>query len=124
MMLAMLSACANMGGNNGEDKMSMGYLRQHLVAGKTTKAEVQQMFGTPYYKDEQPNGADYWSYSEDQINGKDMMSQVAQYVPGLGSIGTAAANSQARKTDRSLSIFFRSNGLVDHYNVNGHTGAG
>jgi outer membrane protein assembly factor BamE (lipoprotein component of BamABCDE complex) len=123
MMLAMLAACSNMNGGSGEDKMSMDYLKQHLIVGQTTKAQVQELFGTPGYKAEKPDGADYWSYDEDQINGKDMVSEVAKYVPGLGSMGSAAANSQARKTARQLSIGFNKNGTVNRFEVSGHTGA-
>ncbi|ARP81928.1 hypothetical protein CAL12_14625 [Bordetella genomosp. 8] len=125
LLLSTLAACANMNGGNGEDKMSMNYLKQHLVVNKTTKADVLQMFGEPRYKDEQPDGADYWSYSEDQINGKDYLGEASKYLSGMaGSFGSAAAQSQQRKTDRDLNIFFNAKGTVRNFNASGRTGAG
>ncbi|WP_066634932.1 hypothetical protein [Bordetella sp. H567] len=125
LLLSTLTACANMNGGSGEDKMSMAYLKQHLVANQTTKAEVVQMFGEPRYKSEQPDGADYWSYNEDQINGKDYLGEASKYFSGMaGSLGNAAAQSQQRKTSRDLNIFFNAKGTVRNFNATGTTGAG
>ncbi|OZI60548.1 hypothetical protein [Bordetella genomosp. 11] len=122
-LLCSLTACANMNGG-GEDKMSMSYLRQHLVSNQTTKADVAQMFGQPRYKNEEANGADYWAYSEEQINGRNYLTDAAQYIPGLGSLGNAAVQSQTKKPNRDLNIFFNSNGTVRQFNTSGSTGAG
>ena len=42
-----LTGCSGttIGGN--EDKLTPAYLKQHLIVGKTTKAEVRQYFGAP-----------------------------------------------------------------------------
>ncbi|CAM3662520.1 hypothetical protein BOSP111201_19045 [Bordetella sputigena] len=105
--------------------MSMAYLKQHLVANQTTKADVLQLFGEPHYKSEQPDGADYWAYSEDQINGKDYLGEASKYLSGMaGSFGSAAAQTQQRKTDRDLNIFFNAKGTVRNFNTSGRTGAG
>ncbi|OZI18902.1 hypothetical protein CAL26_14580 [Bordetella genomosp. 9] len=125
LLVSTLAACANMNGGNGEDKMSMTYLKQHLVANKTTKADVVQLFGEARYKNEEPNGADYWSYSEDQVNGKDYLGEASKYLSGMaGSFGSAAAQTQQRKTNRDLNIFFNANGTIRNFNTSGSTGAG
>jgi outer membrane protein assembly factor BamE (lipoprotein component of BamABCDE complex) len=124
MLLATLAACANPNGG-GEDKMSMGYLNQHLIPNKTSKADVVQMFGQPRYKDEQRDGADYWSYTEAQINGTDYVGEATKYLSGLGgSLTSAAAATQAKKPTRDLAIYFNTNGTVRNFHAAGSTGAG
>ena len=102
--------------------MSRGYLEQHLTIGKSTKDDVRSLFGEPGYKSERSNKEDYWSYTEDQIN-PDYVGQAMSFLPSLGSLGSAAADSQRRKTSRSLDFFFDSKGRVTDYSTSGSTGA-
>ncbi|OZI17138.1 hypothetical protein CAL19_14935 [Bordetella genomosp. 7] len=118
----LLSACAGTGGIGGQDRMSPEYLRQHLAKGKTTKADVQQMFGTPRYKTDDSDGSSYWSYSERQINGN-LFTQAMEYLPSLGyAADTAIDVGQGPKTRRSLDIWFDTRGRLSSYNVGGSTG--
>ncbi len=44
MLVILLSGCSSTG---GEDKYSATYVQSHIKEGKTTKAEVQQLYGVP-----------------------------------------------------------------------------
>jgi hypothetical protein len=124
-ILSALTACANTaGGSGGEDKMSMSYLKQHIVVNQSTKADVVQLFGEPNYKAEKPDGADYWSYSETQVNGTDYMAEASKYLSNVSIMGGAAAKSQARPTNRELHVFFNAKGTVRSFDTSGSTGAG
>jgi len=112
-----------MGGiGQSEDRLSREYLQTHLIAGKSTKQDVRSLFGEPRYKSEGSDKRDYWSYSEDQVNGN-IFSKAINYLPSLGTVGDAAVDSQKSKAERDLSIFFKANGVVDSYDVAGTTGA-
>src|SRR3546814_2500258 len=87
-------------GGNSEDRMSRTYLEQHLTIGKSTKADVKALYGEPEYKSESSDKQDYWSYSEDQINGN-FLDKAMSYMPSLGTVGDAAADPQKRKTNRT-----------------------
>lgn len=122
-LISTLAACANTNGGS-EDKMSMTYLKQHIVANQTTKADVVQMFGQPHYKAERPDGADYWSYTETQINGTDYIGEASKYIGNISIMGGTAAKTQARQTSRELNIRFSSKGTVSSFETSGSTGAG
>src|SRR5690606_39721289 len=118
----LLSACAGTGGIGGQDRMSPEYLRQHLADRKSTRADVQQMCGTPRYKTDDSDASSYWSYSERQINGN-LFTQAMEYLPSLGyAADTAIDVGQGPKTRRSLDIWFDTRGRLSSYNVGGSTG--
>ncbi len=63
-----LTGCSGttIGGN--EDKLTPAYLKQHLIVGKTTKAEVRQYFGAPDsgHTTVTASGKESWYYSVDK----------------------------------------------------------
>lgn len=121
--LLFLTACAGMGGGN-QDKMSSAYLKQHLIPNKTTKADVQQLFGAPGYKSEDSDGSGMWSYSEAEINGS-LLTRAMDFIPSFGTSATSTAVSQAKKTqaNRTLNVHFHKNDTVQSFNVSGSTGS-
>ncbi|WYX24887.1 hypothetical protein WJ969_02370 [Achromobacter xylosoxidans] len=121
-ILLLLTACAGMGGGS-EDKMSSAYLKQHLIPGKTTKADVQQLFGAPGYKTEESNDGGMWSYSEAEINGG-LLSKAMDYLPSFGSVADSAVSTgKKQQPNRSLNIHFNQNETIRSFNVSGFTGA-
>src|SRR5690606_20538103 len=81
----LLSACAGTGGIGGQDRMSPEYLRQHLAKGKTTKADVQQMFGTPRYKTDDSDGSSRIGKSPTTL-----MDRAIGRIPSVRSMATCS----------------------------------
>ncbi|MFS6933787.1 hypothetical protein [Klebsiella oxytoca] len=96
----LLSGCSSVG---GEDKYSASYIESHLVKGKTTKAEVQQLYGVPDTNDKSSNGT-IWVYRK----GADYnsVSSLTRYIPGTEEIssvlGMASTASEVSSTASKL----------------------
>src|SRR3546814_7543423 len=87
-------------GGNSEDRMSRTYLEQHLTIGKSTKADVKALYGEPENKSESSDKQDYWSYSEDQINGN-FLEKAMSYMPSLGTVRSEEHTSELQSLMRN-----------------------
>ncbi|HFN0608740.1 hypothetical protein ACYBCU_24060 [Klebsiella pneumoniae] len=127
----LLGACSSGG---GEDKFSASYVQSHIVEGKTTKAQVQQLYGVPDSNEKSSNGTTWVYYKNADYNS---VSSLAGYIPGAGAIssalGMANSASEASATASKLSdkrsgnteihgnrlyITFNQKDVVDYWNIN------
>lgn len=77
-----ISSCTSF----GEDKYSASYIKANVIENKTTKAEIQSIYGVP---DEQSTSGNstVWYYRKG--SGYNTLSTFASYVPGGSSISGA-----------------------------------
>ncbi|MCR0999249.1 hypothetical protein [Serratia rubidaea] len=127
----LLCACSSTG---GEDKFSASYVQSHIVKGKTTKAEVQQLYGVPDDNTKSSNGTT-WGYNKNADYSS--VSSLASYIPGAGAVssalGMANTASEASSTvgkisdkqsgntetrGKRLYIHFDNNNVVDYWDIN------
>lgn len=104
----------SLGGN--EDKLSHEYISQHVIVGKTTKADVRRDFGEPKsgHISYSSDGKESWYYPVDE--GFNLMGAAASLVPISGASSAASvANSQNQKDVNSLMIWFDKNGVVTRW---------
>ncbi len=115
-LLFALIGCSGttIGGN--EDKLSPTYLKQHLIVGKTTKAEVRQYFGAPDagHTTVTASGKESWYYSVDK--GINLVSLAGSMIPVTGASQAAdAVDKSSQKDSNSLMIFFDEKGVVENW---------
>lgn len=129
-VVLLLSGCSSTG---GEDKYSASYVQSHLVKGKTTKTEVQQMYGVPDSNQKSSHGTT-WGYRKNADYSS--VSSLAGYIPGAGAIssalGMANSASEASSTASKLSdkrsgnteihgtrlyITFNERDIVDYWSI-------
>ena len=115
--LVLLTACSSppiLGGN--EDKLTVDYIKQHIVVKKSTKADVESAFGKPNVHHVNSDGAEEtWTYYVEQ--GRNLMGFATMLVPGgTGSVAaTDAIQSGASKRTvdaNTLNVVFNSQGIV------------
>ncbi|PKH26631.1 hypothetical protein CIG19_02215 [Enterobacterales bacterium CwR94] len=126
-MATALVSCASV----GEDKYSEKYIRAHVIENKTTKAEIQSIYGAP---DEQSTGSGKgaaWTYRKnDRLKS---LTTLSGYIPGaesvMTSVGIAASSanqisSASNKvagntalTGNTLSFSFNEQNVVEQWNL-------
>lgn len=118
LIVSLLAGCSSggmsLGGNT--DKLSREYVTQHLIVGKTTKADVRRDFGEPESGriSIKSNGEETWYYAVDK--GFDLMGAAASMIPISGASSAASvANSQNKEDTNSLMIWFDKNGVVRNW---------
>jgi outer membrane protein assembly factor BamE (lipoprotein component of BamABCDE complex) len=99
--LAALSGCAS-SGNESLRKESESSIQQKVVEGKTTKAEVRQMFGSPLSTSFTDGGLEIWNFEMAK-----MSADAIDYVPIVGLFGGTASG-----TKKQLVILFDDKGVV------------
>ncbi|MDU3756597.1 MAG: hypothetical protein E7G34_24450 [Klebsiella pneumoniae] len=126
----LLGACSSGG---GEDKFSASYVQSHIVEGKTTKAQVQQLYGVPDSNEKSSNGTTWVYYKNTDYSS---VSTLASYIPGAGAIGSAldmantaseASSSAGKLSDKRsgnteihgnrLYITFNQNDVVNYWDI-------
>jgi hypothetical protein len=129
-IVTLISGCASM---NGEDKYSASYVQSHIIKGKTTKAEVQNLYGVPDDNDKSSNGTT-WVYHKDSDYSS--MSSLAGYIPGAGAVSSAlgmantandASSTAGKLADKRngnteihgnrLYITFNNDNVVDYWSI-------
>lgn len=114
--VAMLTGCVapNVGGNT--DKMNTSYVQQHVIVGKTTKDDVQKLFGNPGEKNSDSSGEEMWYY--DRNGGTNVLSAAGSIlpVPGLYTAGRMSEASQTRGANL-LQITFDKRGIVRRWSM-------
>lgn len=116
-MLLVLTSCGANTGHQFLAKMSNQEIGSKLVVGKTTKDEVNQMFGNPEDIDMTDNGGETWLY-------KYVRSEVkaVNFVPVASSF-LSGTNDNTKK----LKIKFNNCGILEKYafsNSKGETKVG
>ncbi len=102
-----LSGCAL--GNESLAKEDVSTLQQKITKGKTTKAEIQTMFGEPVEKGTK-NGREYWMYRLQTASAK-------TFIPFVNLTG---GNSGTEIKD--LTIEFSKTGVVTSYDLSSFKG--
>lgn len=112
MMVFLLAGCAAKRGHQFLEKTSNQEISSKLVAQKTTKEEVNQMFGDPEDVDMTYDGGETWLYKYVRSEAK-----AANFIPIVGDIyhGT---NDNIRK----LKIQFNKCGLIERYSFSSSKG--
>ncbi|WP_431221686.1 hypothetical protein ACQ86O_14395 [Serratia sp. L9] len=118
----------------GEDKFSSSYVKSHIIAKKTTKAEVQAIYGVPDDQNVYSDGTTEWQY--DKSGNLSSASSIVGYIPGAGAVSSALglantasnASSSATKASAKMSgdteyranrfyIRFDDKGVVDSWHM-------
>jgi outer membrane protein assembly factor BamE (lipoprotein component of BamABCDE complex) len=106
----MLVACANTG-NESMKGMTEDKVQATIVAGKTTKAQIQGMFGSPFETSYTDNGALIWKYQYDDTTAF-TPETVGSVIFTLGLAGT-----KSEGTRNELVILFDENDVVRKFNM-------
>ncbi|NYH19417.1 hypothetical protein [Paraburkholderia bryophila] len=130
---AVLAACNSLqpqGSTSGADisKFDPQFVKAHLIVGKTTPAEVRQIYGEPRSPNVSSDGTENWHYQPSDVENKgirDALGLLANHV-SLGPLSTYnnATDAPSRAIDAAapkqkyaaLSIIFRK-GVVSDYNL-------
>lgn len=83
----------------GENKYSDSYIKSHITENKTTKAEVQALYGVP---DSQSTTADSTTWYYRKGGGYDTLTTITNYIPGAGAVSGAigmASSAQSNADD-------------------------
>jgi hypothetical protein len=101
-----LSGCVS-NGNETLRKESEASVAQKIVEGKTTKAEIKAMFGSPLKTTFTDGGLEIYSYELSK-----MTADAINYVPLVGLLGGTASG-----TKKELVILFDDQGLVKKFSM-------
>lgn len=115
--MAMLAGCvgANVGGNT--DRINTSYVQEHVVVGKTTKEDVQKLFGSPREKLSDSTGEERWIYEPN--GGTNMLAAAGSMlpVPGLSTAARMSEAGQGGGGAKLLQISFDKRGVVRRWSL-------
>lgn len=104
--LALLSGCASVG-NESLRKESEASVAQKIVEGKTTKAEIRAMFGSPAKTTFTDGGLEIWTFELAK-----MKADGVNYIPIVGLFGSSASG-----TKKELVVLFDVAGVVKRFSM-------
>lgn len=105
LVIAMLtSGCASTG-NETLRAESEGSVSQKIVEGKTSKAEVRKMFGSPMKTSFTDGGLEIWTYEFTKIS-----ADAVSYIPIVSMFGGSSSG-----TKKELVVMFDDKGLIKRY---------
>ncbi|WP_155740337.1 hypothetical protein [Burkholderia territorii] len=86
-ILAGTAACTQMPSSSSDqvDKFSPSYIKQHIVVGKTTKAEVVALYGNSNSKQTKDDGRETWYYNESTASTPNVMERMGGMLSGITS---------------------------------------
>lgn len=103
--LAMLTVgCASVG-NETLRSESEGTISQKMVEGKTSKAEVRKMFGSPMKTTFTDGGLEIWTYEFSKVS-----ADAVSYIPIVSMFGGSSSG-----TKKELVVMYDDKGLVKRY---------
>lgn len=105
--VALFSACVSTSGNKTLAKKSEQDILADIVKGKTTKAEIEKIFGKPNGTGFQSDGSEVWHYTY----GKGT-TDAASYIP---VVGVFAGSSKVET--KSLNVVFDKKGVAKDYTI-------
>ena len=103
---ALLSGCASSGNESIADA-SVETVSEQLVKGKTTQAQVRQLYGDPMKSSFTDSGNESWEYEFSR-----MRSKPINFVPYVNAIYSGAEGDK-----KSLVIFFDRSRVVQQYTI-------
>ncbi|PKC41789.1 hypothetical protein V461_17090 [Pantoea ananatis BRT98] len=83
-IMFVLTGCSTSG---GEDKFSRTYVSSHIIANKTTQAEVKALYGVPDDQSSSSDGSVNWRYRKG--GNLSTASSVLGYIPGVSALSSA-----------------------------------
>lgn len=94
-------------GNESLRKESESTMATRMQEGKTTKAEVRTMFGSPFKTSFTDAGAEIWNYELNNVS-----LDAISYVPIVNLFGGSASG-----TKKELVVLFDQVGIVKRYSM-------
>ena len=101
-----LAGCASTG-NESIRAESSSTIKDKIVEGKTTQAQVQSMFGAPTVTSFTDSGLEVWTYDFTK-----MSADAISYVPVVNWFGGSASG-----TKKSLVVLFDKQNVVQRYSL-------
>lgn len=99
-----ISGCASVG-NETLRAESESTVKAKIVEGKTTKAEVKAMFGSPMKTTFTDGGLEVWTYEFSKVT-----ADAVSYIPIVNLFGASASG-----TKKELVAMFDANGVLKRY---------
>src|ERR1700693_1747027 len=87
-VVLVLAGCAGVG-NEKLRSESETTVAQKIVEGKTTKAEIQKMFGSPGKASFTDNGLEIWNYEFTKVS-----ADAVSYIPLVNMFGSSASGKK------------------------------
>ena len=104
---SMLVACAATAGNDRIADVSQTNLSASVVKGKTTQAQIRQLYGDPIKTSFTDSGNETWEYEFTY-----MQAKAQNYIPYVNLI-----NSGAEGDKKSIVFLFDKNKVVQNYTL-------
>lgn len=104
--VSFLSGCAS-GGNEILRKESENSVKQKIVEGKTSKAEVKSLFGSPLKTSFTDGGLEIWNYEFSNVS-----ADAISYVPIVSMFGGSSSGKK-----KELVFMFDLNNIVKRYSM-------
>ena len=104
--LAVLTGCASVG-NETLRAESESSVQKKIIEGKSTKAEVRVMFGSPFKTSFTDGGLEIWTYEFSKVS-----ADAVSYIPIVNLFGATASG-----TKKELVVLFDKGGLVQRYSM-------
>jgi len=104
--IALLAGCASTG-NESIRHESGATIKNKVVEGKTTKADIQSMFGAPTSTSFTDSGLEVWTYDFTKLS-----ADAVSYIPVVNWFGSSATG-----TKKSLVVMYDSKDIVQRYSL-------
>lgn len=101
-----LAGCASSGNQSLRDETEAS-VSAKLTEGKTTRSEVQQMFGSPYQTSFTSEGEEIWTYQLDNLQ-----ADAVNFIPVVGALGTSHSGKR-----KQLVVLFNNKNIVRRYSM-------
>jgi outer membrane protein assembly factor BamE (lipoprotein component of BamABCDE complex) len=101
-----LSGCASVG-NESLRKETEGSVAQKIVQGKTTKAEIKALFGSPTKTTFTDGGLEVWNYDFANVS-----ADAISYVPIVNLFGASASGKK-----KELVVMYDTNNVVKRFSM-------
>lgn len=108
--LTAISGCAN-SGNKSVKNVSQEQAERTIVAGETSKQDIQRIFGAPIETDYTDGGLLIWKYRYDDTSALNLETVASVYFT-LGLAGT-----KSKGTRNELVVLFDENDIVKRFNM-------
>ncbi|MDA8416686.1 MAG: outer membrane protein assembly factor BamE [Betaproteobacteria bacterium] len=106
-MACCITGCASTG-NESIRAESGDTLKSKIVEGRTTRAQIQELFGAPTTTSFTDSGLEIWTYSFTK-----MSADAISYVPIVNMFGASSSG-----TKKSLVVMFDKQNIVQRYAIN------
>jgi outer membrane protein assembly factor BamE (lipoprotein component of BamABCDE complex) len=104
--LVLMTGCASVG-NETLRAESETSVQKKITEGKTTKAEVRSMFGSPLKTTFTDGGLELWTYEFSKVS-----ADAVSFIPIVNMFGATSSG-----TKKELVVLFDKGGLVQRYSM-------